>query len=223
MSSKKHEKKHGKLIGFIIALVVLCGVFYIAYNDLKKIIPTPKPGPVYTVTESELVKVLKESQLHTAEYPYNSYVEIKDDSGKNTAYYVAYNGTVRAGFDVTDVSVSLSDDNSTITIQLPKISITDVTVDEGSLEYIFVDNKYNTETVASEAYKAACEDLQKKADADTDIIDVATENAKAIEKELVEPWVNQVDKDHQYTVNVLAFGETTDSASTEQSEEQTNE
>lgn len=75
------------------------------------------------------------------------------------------------------------------------------------MEYIFEDEKYNTETVAQEAYRAACEDLAERARVDTDIRANAEESAKAAEKALVEPWVNQMERGTEYTVKVLAYGE----------------
>lgn len=208
--SDENKKHHIPFRGIITAVIIILLVIFIPWPGKKGIISSlfqNKEGDVTTVTESTLEKVIRESTLYTAEYPYNSYTPVTDDDG-NAMYYVAYNGTVRAGFDVGKVTVSLDEEGSRITIQLPEITVTDVYVDSGSLDYIFNSSKYNSETVSSEAYNAAYNDLQKKAAQDQSIIEAATDNAKVVEKELVEPWVNQADPDRQYDVEVLAYGET---------------
>lgn len=201
-SERSHKGKKG--IWGVVIILVIAAVITCWIDPMKWF--QPDTPAVKTITESELLKVVKKSKLYTAEYPYNSYTEVKDDNGK-IKYYVAYNGTIKAGFDVKDVNVSISDDGTVITIQLPEIKILSADIDVGSMDYIFENQKYNTETVSNEAIGKATEDLQNKAAADKNIISVATENAKRIEKAVVEPWVNQVSSDKQYTVQVLAYGE----------------
>ena len=163
-------------------------------------------GKVTTVTETELVEVVKTSKLYTAEYPYNGYCEVKNDEGE-TKYYVAYEGKVKAGIDVSKIIVSLDEETNTIKIMLPEVEVENPTVDAGTLEYIFMDKKYDTETVAQEAYKMALADLESKVQDDENIINAATDSAKTAEKAFVEPWVNQADSSKIYTVKVIANGE----------------
>ena len=87
------------------------------------------------------------------------------------------------------------------------MEIEEPVVDSGRMQYIFTKKKYETETVTQEAYKKAIEDLKEKVNADDSIVATATESAKAAEKALIEPWVNQVDSDRQYEVIVLGYGE----------------
>lgn len=204
MAGKEKKSHAGGLIAILIIAALVAGVVALSHFG---IIPNPfddETGTVKTITESELLDVLRESNLYTAEYPCNRYTKVSDDNG-NIKYYVAYEGTVKAGFDVNDIEVNLDEDDHTITIQLPEVTVQSVKVDVGSLDYIFEKEKYDTETVASEAYGKAVEDLTNNAPQD-EIIKVATENAKIIEKELIEPWVNQV-SDQKYEVKVLAYGE----------------
>lgn len=203
-TTKKSHKSGKGIWGFLLILVVAVAAIACWIDPLDLI--HPDSLPVKTVTESELLKVVKKSKLYTAEYPYNSYVEVKDENDK-IKYYVAYNGTIKAGFDVKDVKVDMNDDENVITIQLPEIKILKADIDVGSMDYIFENQKYNTETVSNEAMKKATEDLRNKAAADSSIISVATDNAKRIEKAVVEPWVNQANSDKKYTVQVLAYGE----------------
>lgn len=165
-----------------------------------------KEGEVTTITESTLEKVIKKNQLYTAEYPYNGYATICDEDG-NVKYYVAYEGTVKAGIDVTGITVSMDENTNTIIVRLPEVQIEEPVVNAGTMEYIFQKEKYNTETVAEEAYRYAKQDLADKVSKDADLEACATEAAKAAERALIEPWVNQIDADKTYTVKVFGYGE----------------
>lgn len=73
------------------------------------------------------------------------------DEDGSIKYYVAYEGTVKAGIDVTRITVEI--------------------------------------------------------DEDADIRACALESAKAAERALIEPWVNQIEVGRTYTVRVLGYGE----------------
>lgn len=165
-----------------------------------------KEGKVTTITESTLEKVIKKNQLYTAEYPYNGYATICDEDG-NVKYYVAYEGTVKAGIDVTGITVSMDENTNTIIVRLPKVQIEEPVVNAGTMEYIFKKEKYNTETVAQEAYRYAEQDLADKIRKDSDLEACATEAAKAAERALIEPWISQIETDKTYTVKVFGYGE----------------
>lgn len=202
----------GRLPAFVftaaVVMFVLQGIQSLSSpNIIKKAenIVVGKEGGVDTVTETTLEEAVRISRLYTAEYPYNGYTAVYDGDTGEIKYYVAYEGTVKAGIDVDKISVSLEEGTGTIIILLPEIEITSPMVNAGTMEYIFTDDKYNTETVAQEAYRAANDDLSAKAGKDTNIIITAREAAKAAAKALVEPWVSQIGGDHVYTVRVLAY------------------
>ena len=159
-----------------------------------------KEGEVRTVTESELKEVLTQSNLYLIDYPHNGYVEVPDSKG-NTKYYVAYKGSVKAGIDASEIEYSIDDTNSIISIKLPQVTIDEPIVDAGSMDYIFINQKYNTEDVAQEAYKYAIADLKNQIANDEQLIEVARESAKTTEKALVEPWINQY-SDKQYEIKI---------------------
>lgn len=196
---KKHQSR--MLLALVIAILgIVIAVFaYNKYEEHEKV-------ELKTKTESELMKVMKESNLYTAEYPYNGYTAVTDDKGK-IKYYVAYNGTVKAGFDINKVDVNADVDNGIITVRLPKVTILSSSVDTASLQYIFEDKKYETETVASEAYQKAVDDLNKKSASYKEIVTVGTENAKKIEGNLVDSWVNYPGAEKKYKVRVLTYEE----------------
>lgn len=208
-------------ICIIVAVIGLCVFFYLKgkQDKDKNLISSAvdsveeavlgQDGKVYTVTETSLEEVVTTGKLYTAEYPYNGYTAVYDEeAGDGTIkYYVAYRGMVKAGIDVSKIQVTLEKDSNRIIVRLPEVEIEEPVVDSGRMQYIFTKKKYETETVTQEAYKKAIEDLKEKVNADDSIVATATESAKAAEKALIEPWVNQVDSDRQYEVIVLGYGE----------------
>jgi len=164
-------------------------------------------GKVTTVTQASLEKVVAKGRLYTAEYPYNGIVAVYNEGNGVLKYHVAYEGTVKAGIDVSKIQISLDEDKHLILIQLPELTLEEPLVNAGTLEYIFEDNQYNTETVAQEAYRAAVNDLKTRAAADPNIISMATKTAKMSEKAFIEPWVEQIDPETDYTIVVLEHGE----------------
>lgn len=159
-------------------------------------------GKVETVTQSSLENVLAENKIYTAEYPYNSYVTVKNGDGK-VKYYAAYDGTVKAGFDADKVKIDIDKENKKVTIRIPEVTISDVIVDENSVEIIFTNKKYDTETVMAEANSAAVNDLKEKTSEDSTLLDAAKENAEMNVRELYEPWLEQEDPDERYSLEVI--------------------
>ncbi len=162
-------------------------------------------GEFRFITESTLSEVVSTAVLYTASYPYNGFVGIKDASGE-VKYYVAYKGHVKAGFDFDKVEVSLDEESNTITVILPELNPLEVSVDN-QLEYLFMDDKMNTEGLFAQAYAAAEEDLKNRMRDDSAIRKAAIESAKTAEMALVKPWVEQVDPERDYTIEVKYAGE----------------
>lgn len=157
-------------------------------------------GEVSTITESEIRDVFEISELQTADYIYNAIVHVPGDDESGYNYHVAYEGTVTAGIDFEDIKIEVDDQTKTITILIPQVTIIDAVVDAGSLKYIFTKEKYDNESVYKEAYSLCQKDLDDKAENDTELTDLAKENVKQVVEALVQPWVNQIDK--EYSINV---------------------
>lgn len=214
MDRKKLKPKQVIQIILAVALILLICMavvwikkhFFSDAGDFVEENVIGQEGKVTTVTQSTLEEVIKKSQLYTAEYPYNGYVTVYDEDG-SIKYYVAYEGTVKAGIDVTRITVEIDENTDTITVRLPEVSVEDPFVNAGTMEFIFKKDKYNTETVAAEAYRYAEQDLADRVEEDTDIRACALESAKAAERALIEPWVNQIEAGRTYTVRVLGYGE----------------
>ena len=162
-------------------------------------------GKVTTITQASLEKIVTNGKLYTAEYPYNGIAAVYE--GDTLKYHVAYEGTVKAGIDASRILLHLDKEKHEIIIKLPAVTVEEPIINAGTMEYIFESNQYNTETVAQEAYKAAIADLKGKVATDPNIVKTAVKTAKMYEKAFVEPLVEQMDPDTQYTIVVLEQGE----------------
>ena len=157
-------------------------------------------GTVTTISKNSLEEVLKISELSTGEYAYNAVARAYEDDGITPKYYVAYDGMVTAGIDFDKVIIDVDDTNKLITLQIPECKILSTSVDYGSMEYIFENEKYNAETISPEAYELCEADLAKRVEKEENLLALGKENAKAAVEALVKPWVKQIKAD--YTVNI---------------------
>ena len=67
-------------------------------------------------------------------------------------------------------------------------------------EYIFKDKKSETETVHQEAFRLCEEDLKRRADSEQELLKLAKENAVAVVKALVTPWIEQINEEYQIVI-----------------------
>lgn len=214
-NGEKPNKKHPKLILiFVVLIAIVCVGCYLSHFNLglhlgnisdhaedfveNDIIGTE--GEVTTITESSLKKVFEISELQTADYIYNAIAEVYDEDGKTLKYYVAYEGTVTAGIDFSSVGIQIDGESKEITISVPSATIQDTVVNAGTLEYIFEKNKYDNENVYKEAYETCQTDLEKKASSETQLLEMAKDNAKQVIEALVTPWVEQIDSEYTVTI-----------------------
>lgn len=175
-----------KIAATIIGLIAIILLFIIGID-----IAIPSKKPVIT-TVSTLEEIIKISELSTYTSVYNGVAEVynKDDDSK-LDYYVSYEAKVNAGIDFTQVKVSADEQNKKITITIPEIKITDINVDAGSMDFIFVRDKANKATVSSEALKACEADVKKESEEQTAILELAHKNAKNVLKALTMPIIDK--------------------------------
>ena len=181
------------LIFCIIAIVI--GSSIIAKN--RKIgNQTPE-----IITEANLKKIINVSDLSTLEAVYNGVAKVMNEKKpEKVDYYVSYDAKVKVGIDFEQVQINVDHDAKLITVILPEIKITDVDVDVSSLDYIFINDKANTETVSGQAYKKCLEDVTNEIGAEDSIYDLAKENAVNIISALIEPFINQLDEEYQLEI-----------------------
>ncbi len=156
-------------------------------------------GKVTTINKATLQEVLEISELSTIEYTYNAIATAYTED-EEPKYHVAYEGFVTAGIDFGKIDISVDESTKNIHITIPDANILDTVVKMESMEYIFEDKDYNTETVSSEAYQLCQDDLSDRADKEEDMLSIAKENAVMAVEALITPWVVQNDPTYSVTV-----------------------
>lgn len=175
-----------KIAVTIIGLIVIILLFVIGVDVIM-----PNKKPVIT-TVSTLEEIIKISELSTYTSVYNGIAKVynKDDNSR-IDYYISYEAKVNAGIDFKQVKVSADEQNKKITITIPEIKITDISVDAGSMDFMFVNEKANKETVSSEALKACEADVKKESEEQNAILELAHKNAENVLKALTMPIIDK--------------------------------
>lgn len=157
----KNKEKRTRVIkiritgGVILAIVIVCVILKILNADPSSVFLKNtkdaiigEEGTVTTISKASLEKVFEISELSTVDYSYNAVARAYEEDGATPKYYVAYEGTVTAGIDFSKIVIDIDEDTKIITITLPESEIQNTTVDFGSMDYIFENKKYETETVS---------------------------------------------------------------------------
>ncbi|MGN0634607.1 MAG: DUF4230 domain-containing protein [Acutalibacteraceae bacterium] len=191
--------KSKKLIFIVISVLILVGVVIFGVSRI-----TEKET---IITKSTLEKIIQTSELSTAEFVNNSVLTVYNEKKpEKVDYYVSYESTVSVGIDLREIQVDEPDtEKKEITVRIPEMKINEVVVDQGSLEYIFNDDKLDTHDTAVLAYKLCIADAQKKAMDNEDVLQLARENTVNFIKGLIEPLVEQLDE--KYTVKIVDIEE----------------
>lgn len=184
-----------KNMGKATKYTIIAGMAVLLIAILVLVVFLPKGGTTFSA-ESSLKEVLEIADLSTAEYTYNSIVEVKNDK-EETKYHVAYKGTVKVGANFENIQFAETKDE--ITIIIPSVEIQDVSVDT-DFDYIFTKDKYNTETIYAEAYNKCIEDLTKKAETNQTLLTTARESAVDTIKALLRPFESQLADGQKFEV-----------------------
>lgn len=182
------------LICVLIAVILITSVFVFVKVSGKK-----EPE---IITKSNLEKIINVSDLSTLEAVYNGIAQVTNSENPDQIdYYVSYEAKVKAGIDFQQVNIDVDNEQKLITVTIPEIKINDVNVDIASLDYIFLNNKANTETVSEQAYKKCIEDVTNETNTEESIYELAEENAKNIIEALIKPFVCQLDAEYKLVIN----------------------
>lgn len=181
----------------IIILVTVAVVLAIISSEKK-----PEEPRKEVITEVMLQEVIDVSELSTFEAVYNGVAKVYNKQKPiEIDYYVSYCSKIKAGIDFENVDISVDNDEKKITATLPEVTITDVTVDITTLDYIFQNAAANNSSVAEEAYKACIEDATVESRRQRDIYTFAQQNAENVIKALITPFVSQIDD--EYTLEII--------------------
>ncbi len=157
-----------------LALLVVIGIGIGSLIMISK----NKEGQLSTISKSSLQKIIEIDDLSTVKYTYNAIAtKYAEKDTKNAEYYVAYEGEITAGIRFAEIDIDVNEDEKIVTITLPEITIQEVSVTMDSMEYIFVKDKFETETVSQEAYKLCKEDLRNRIEKEEMLYKMAKDNA----------------------------------------------
>ena len=191
--SKRIKFKHIAVLFVIIAVIITALMIKIKIFN-KKSEPT-------IISKATLEKVINVSDLSTFEAIYNGVAAVaNEENPENIDYYVSYEAKVKAGIDFELVEVEVNETDKVITVTLPEVKITDVDVDIASLDYIFMNNKANTQTVSEQAYKKCIKDVTKESNSTDEIYESARQNARNIGEALISPFVEQLDSEYKLEI-----------------------
>lgn len=191
--TKRIKFKHIAVL-FVIILVIITALMIKIKIFNKKSEPT-------IISKATLEKVINVSDLSTFEAIYNGVAAVEnEEKPENIDYYVSYEAKVKAGIDFALVEVEVNEAEKIITVKLPEVKITDVDVDIASLDYIFMNNKANTETVSAQAYKKCIKDVTKESNSTDEIYESARQNARNIVEALISPFVEQLDSEYKLEI-----------------------
>lgn len=209
-SENTTRRRKWHIIPFLLCTVILvfCILFLknhfsqkgTALKDSISQFFTGEEGEVTTISKASLDKVFEISELSTADYVYNAVARAYGEDNATVKYYVAYEGKVKAGIDFSKIKIDIDHETKTIRITIPAIEFQEQTVDPGTLKYIFNDKKSERENIHQEAFELCEKDLKERVGKEKDLTELAEKNAVAVVKGLVEPWVEQIDKEYKVTV-----------------------
>ena len=198
MEEKQTTVTGNKILKRLSAIILVILVIVAVVVGPK--ITSKKDGPEI-ISKATLERIINISDLSTFEAVYNGVAKVMNEKKpENIDYYVSYNAKVKAGLDFEKVDLEIDKNRKVITVKLPEIKITDVNVDIASLDYIFVNDKANTETVSAQAYEQCIEDVTNKSAEEEAIYTLAEQNAHNIIEALISPFVKQLDEEYQLEI-----------------------
>lgn len=140
-----------------------------------------------------LDKIVELNDLSTFLVNYSGIATVySEKKSEEVLYHVTYDSTVKFGIDFNDIAISVDVEDEEIEIKLPSVKVNDFHVRFESLDFMFMDSKSNTATVASEAYQICVDDLKLKSLGFGDQRTLAKENAEKIIEGLMYPFLQQL-------------------------------
>ena len=171
-------------------------------QDIAEDVVFGSEGEVETETKLTLKDVVEIDEFQTFSYNYNSTCPYTVGNEKTTAFYTAYEGTITFGLNTEDIEVLTDDNAKLVFLFLPELERT-YSVDAGTLQYIFVDEAYESNSdVPSIAYKLAIQNLKKKSSDDEYMMGLAKENTENQLRALTEPLIKTMfGNDYKVEIN----------------------
>lgn len=183
--------KRNILLSLISLLIIALLIVIVILSSKKDVVRNADP---IVMTEMILDRISNISDLSTYTAVYNGVAEVQNEENpKNIDYYVSYEARVDAGIDFEKINLRFDEETSTLYMDIPEITTTNITVDIASLDYIFVNKSANTSSITREAYAACENDAESESRVQNKIYDMARQNAINVLTALVSPIIEQFD------------------------------
>lgn len=174
------------VLGVIVLVVVIAGYFWLK----------GKPPQVVTVVRSSLQSMEEKSDLSVMSSDYSAVATVyKDKEKKKPDYYIWYKGQIEMKIDFSEVTVDYSEDNKTILITVPPVSISK----DISEDIEFLPAPPNDEKILTKARTYANEDLEERIKTDVKLQQLADKNAVDLISGFTKPLVG---KDYRVQVKI---------------------
>ena len=190
---KKKKIQINKKISLILISLILVLLVAVGLLLTPRLLARQKIN-AEPLTTSTLEKIVASSELSTYQALYNGVAEIMNEEKPDELdYRVSYEAKVNVGFDFKKVEFnSVKDEDDVlkkITVVIPNVDKTDVSVIFESLKFMFQDDNKDDITEQKRAYKACIADAEKESEKVTAIKSLAEQNAINIIKALIGPFI----------------------------------
>ncbi len=179
------------LFRIILAAIVIFAL-WLGYNELmtRRFDAKDFFGHNTGVTDTMVREKLQEiGQLVTYSFEYDDIREIKDSwklfgwnvFGTTHTIRLKYNGIIKVGYEVSEIQVSVDNENKIINVKLPEPKVTDNYIDMDNISYAEQNNIFNPisgEEITSGLDTIKAEELEKAENAG--IYELAKGNAKKL-------------------------------------------
>lgn len=178
---KDKRKININIILLVVAIATIIGTCFFVININTNV-------KQETFSSSVLIKTIEMANLSTSQFTYNGIAEIPNEkNSEKIDCYIKYKAIVKVGVDFKKINIEKDDENKIVTISLPNIKITDISVDAASLSYIPSKPKYDLNTIL----QTCKNDVNVEVKNSDNLIKSAEENLKSVVEGLVEPIVTK--------------------------------
>ena len=188
------------LVKFAMLLCLIIITLIAVFVAGRKSMVPEAPEPV-VITETSIKAIIESSAISTFEAVYNGIAEVYNEKKPlEVDCYVSYNAIVKAGFDMKEVKLTFDKETNHVDITIPKIAITEIKIDETSLDYLFYNEKINQSGIFSIALKACQDDVARASRYQQAIFELASNNAKSFMEALIKPFLDSFDEEYTLTI-----------------------
>lgn len=185
------NKTNRKYIASLIMFILLIGLTIMAYLLISGL-----GTKTEVLTVSMLEEIINISDLNTYQAVYNGVAEVRDEKNEIECY-VSYEAKINAGIDFGKISINKDEEGKKIVISIPKVTLSEIDVSPGSLDYIYLKKVSDEELMTKRAFKACKEDVENESKNEKEIYTLAEQNAKNIVEALINPFIQQLDSEYE--------------------------